>query len=235
MPKQKLFIILLFFVLLSGFANKAVAQRLIQGMVVDSLTLNNLPAVNVKIKNTNRGTSTNPNGIFTILASEKDTLVFSYIGYTKAVVPVNFEDETMFIRLTEESLMLKEVVIKDQGFHIVQKYPKSPTLTTTKPLKARSTVGVGVNFAYFSKLEKEKRKLVKVMADNEKVKTYLDIVTNPDFRNDVMDRYAITEERFYDILAVYNEKNREIMYSANKGLIMNSLLSFFQNAAGNKK
>lgn len=235
MPKLKLITVAVFALLICGHTKVAVGQKLIQGMVVDSLTLNNLPAVNVKIKNTNRGTSTNPNGIFTILASEKDTLIFSYIGYTKAIVPVNFEDETMFVRLTEESMMLKEVVIKDQGFHIVQKYPKSPTLTSTKPLKARSTVGVGVNFAYFSKLEKEKRKLVKVMADNEKVKIYLDIVTNPDFRNDIMDRYTITEERFYDILALYNEKNREIMYSSNKGLIMNSLLSFFQNASGKKK
>ncbi|MBI3220441.1 MAG: carboxypeptidase-like regulatory domain-containing protein [Bacteroidetes bacterium] len=235
MPRLKRLITFSFFLLFALMANWAHGQKLIQGMVVDSLTLNNLPAVNVKIKNTNRGTSTNPNGIFTILASEKDTLVFSYIGYSKAVVPVNYDDETMFVRLTEESLMLKEVVIKDQGFHIVQKYPKSPTLTTTKPLKARSTVGVGVNFAYFSKLEKEKRKLVKVMADNEKVKIYLDIVTNPDFRSDVMERYTISEERFYDILAVYNEKNREIMYSSNKGLIMNSLLSFFQNASAQKK
>ncbi len=204
-------------------------------MVVDSLTLNNLPAVNVKIKNTNRGTSTNPNGIFTILATDKDTLVFSYIGYSKAMVPVNYEDEIMFVRLTEESMMLKEVVIRDQGFHIVQKYPKSPTLTTTKPLKARSTVGVGVNFAYFSKIEKEKRKLVKVMAVNDKVKMYLTIVTDPDFRSDVMERYNITEERFYDILALYNEKNQEIMYSSNRGLIMNSLLSFFQNTSAKKK
>ncbi len=204
-------------------------------MVVDSLTLNNLPAVNVKIKNTNRGTSTNPNGIFTILATDKDTLVFSYIGYSKAMVPVNYEDEIMFVRLTEESMMLKEVVIRDQGFHIVQKYPKSPTLTTTKPLKARSTVGVGVNFAYFSKIEKEKRKLVKVMAVNDKVKMYLTIVTDPDFRSDVMERYNITEERFYDILALYNEKNQEIMYSSNRGLIMNSLLSFFQNASAKKR
>jgi len=235
MRRQKTLITFFLFLLFAGSANWAHAQRLIQGIVVDSLTLNNLAAVNVKIKNTNRGTSTNPNGIFTILASEKDTLVFSYIGYSKAMVPVNYEDETMFVRLTEESLMLKEVVIKDQGFHIVQKYPKSPTLTTTKPLKARSTVGVGVNFAYFSKLEKEKRKLVKVMADNEKVQIYLDIVTNPDFRSDVMERYTITEERFYDILAIYNEKNREIMYSSNKGLIMNSLLSFYQNASVKKK
>jgi hypothetical protein len=235
MPKQLRFTTFLIFLLSVGCANWAQGQKLIQGMVVDSLTLNNLPAVNVKIKNTNRGTSTNPNGIFTILATDKDTLVFSYIGYSKAMVPVNYEDEIMFVRLTEESMMLKEVVIRDQGFHIVQKYPKSPTLTTTKPLKARSTVGVGVNFAYFSKIEKEKRKLVKVMAVNDKVKMYLTIVTDPDFRSDVMERYNITEERFYDILALYNEKNQEIMYSSNRGLIMNSLLSFFQNASAKKK
>lgn len=235
MPSQKQLKTIFLFLLAIGCANWAHGQKLIQGIVVDSLTLNHLPAVNVKIKNTNRGTSTNPNGIFTLLASEKDTLVFSYIGYSKAIVPVNFEDETMFIRLAEESLMLKEVVIKDQGFHIAQKYQKSPTLASTKPLKASSKSGIGVNFAYFSKLEKEKRKLVKVMAENEKVKTYMDIIMDTDFRSDVMDRYTINEDRFYDILALYNEKNREIIYSSDKGLIMNSLLSFFQNASVKKK
>jgi hypothetical protein len=213
------------------------SQRLIKGIVVDSTSLNNLQGVNVKLKNSNRGTSTNASGIFTIVATEKDTLIFSFIGYARVVSPVYFEDETMFVRMHEESLLLKEVTIRDKGFHINQKYVKSPTLTTTKPIKAAgfgSSGGVGVNFSYFSKLEKEKRKLVKVMAMNEKVKIYLEIVNDPDVKFEIMERHSITEEKFYDLLALYNESHKDVMYSSNSGLILNSLLSYYENATAKK-
>ncbi len=208
------------------------SQKLIKGIVVDSTSLNNLQGVNVKVKNSNRGTSTNASGIFTIVVSEKDTLIFSFVGYARVVAPVYFDDETMFVRMHEESVLLKEVTIKDRGFHINQKYVKSPTLTTSKPIKAAgfsSSGGVGVNFSYFSKLEKEKRKLVKVMAENEKVKIYLAIVNDPDVKFEIMERHNITEEKFYDLLAIYNETHKDVMYSSNSGLILNSLLSYYEN------
>ncbi len=224
----------LLFTILYLVATSGYSQKLLKGIVVDSASLINLSGVNIKVKHTNRGTSTNAEGIFMIVATEKDTLEVSYVGYAKMLVPVYLEDETLFVRLREESLLLKEVVIKDIGFHLNQKYTKSPTLTSTKPLKAGSSGGIGVNFSYFSKLEKEKRKLVKIMADNEKVKIYLSIVNDPDVKSDIMDRYAISEEKFYDLLSIYNEKNKEIMYSSNSGLILNSLVSFFQNQTAKK-
>jgi hypothetical protein len=210
------------------------SQKIIKGMVVDSVTLNSLQGVNVKIKHSNRGTSTNANGVFTIVANETDTLLFSIIGYTKAELPIYIEDETMFVRMHEESVLLKEIIVKDQGFHINQKFAKSPTLTTTKPLKASTSGGIGVNFSYFSKLEKEKRKLVKIMAENEKVKIYLDVVNDPDLKYEIMERHAITEEKFYELLALYNESHKDVMYSSNSGLILNSLLSYYENATGKK-
>jgi hypothetical protein len=213
------------------------SQKLIKGIVVDSASFTNLPGVNVKVKGTNRGTSTNASGIFTIVATESDTLVFSSVGYRRVQLPVYLEDETMLVRMQEESILLKEVIVKDQGFRINQKYVRSPTLSSAKPLKAGSglsTGGVGVNFAYFSKLEKEKRKLMKVMADNEKVKIYLEIVNDPDLKAEVMDRFNITETRFYELLAIFNEKNRDITYSANSALILNSLLSFYENAVSKR-
>ena len=225
------------FVLVAGLllSFSSFSQKLIKGIVVDSASFTNLPGVNVKVKGTNRGTSTNASGIFTIVASEKDTLIFSSIGFAKMALPVFLEDETMLVRMREESILLKEITIKDRGFHINQKYTNSPTLTTTKPIKAGSSSGgVGVNFSYFSKLEKEKRKLIKVMADNEKVKVYLDVVNDPDLKFEVMQRFSISEDRFYELLAIYNEKNKDITYSANSALILNSLLSFFENNTSKK-
>ena len=223
----------LFFFLVSSFG---FSQKLIKGIVVDSATLNNLQGVHVKIKHTNHATTTNQNGVFTIIATEQDTLIFSYVGYAKQALPIYLEDETMFVRMREESILLKEVVIRDRFMlKLDGKYINSPTLQGAKPIKAGSTSGgVGVNFSYFSKQEKEKRKLSKIIAENEKVRTYIEMVNDPDLKNEIMTRYGFSEEKFYDLLAIYNEKNKDIMYSSNSGLILNSLLSYYEQASWQK-
>ncbi len=195
-------------------------------MVVDSLTLNNLPGVHVKIKNTNRTAVSDLNGIFVIQIESKDTLIFSSVGYSKTELPVNIEDEIMFVRMHEESIMLKEIVIRDRAYHLKYNYFKSPTLSSTKPLPA-----AGVNFGYFSKGEKEKRKLVAVMRDLERVRVYVEIVNDKGLREEIMEKYSISESRYYDLLAAFNQRNDELMHSANADLILSSLFFYFEHSS----
>ena len=72
------------------------------------------------------------------------------------------------------------------------------------------------------------------MADNEKVKIYIDMVNDPDLKFEVMQRFSISEDRFYELLSIYNERNKDIIYSANSALILNSLLSFYENNSSKK-
>ncbi|MFM8914124.1 MAG: carboxypeptidase-like regulatory domain-containing protein [Flammeovirgaceae bacterium] len=214
----------------------AYGQKFIKGIVVDSATLTNLAGVHVLVKGTNRATSTNNNGVFTVLATEKDTLIFTYVGYAREKLAVHLEDETMFVRMREESILLKEVVVKDRFMLLNERYIKSPTLQSSKPLKAAGFSqqgGVGVNFSYFSKQEKEKRKLGKIMAENEMVRVYMEMTNDSDLKDEIMARFKIDEDQFYDLLAIYNEKHKDIMYSSNSGLILNSLLSYYQEATKN--
>ncbi len=53
----------------------------VSGLVLTVDSLNVLPLVSVRIKNTGRGTYTDPGGFFSIVMKKTDTLVFSYIGY----------------------------------------------------------------------------------------------------------------------------------------------------------
>ncbi len=230
---------LLFLLLL--FDTIGYSQKLISGIVVDSTSLNILQGVNVKVKGTNRGTATNESGIFTILATETDTLLFSFVGYSKSILPVSSQEETLFLRMREAATLLKEITINDSKFYLNLKHIESPTLKSAKPIKAGDasmpTSGIGfggsVNFSYFSKLEKEKRKLQKIMAENEKLMPYLDIVNDAGLKAEIMERYTISEEKFYELLSTYNEHSKEVMYSANAGVILNSLLSHFNNEVGN--
>ena len=211
----------------------AQSQKLIKGIVVDSASLTNLAGVHVLVKGTNRATSTNNKGVFTILATERDTLIFTYKGYAREKLPVYLEEETMFVRMREESILLKEVIVKDRFMLLNERYIKSPTLQSSKPLKAggfSQQGGVGVNFSYFSKQEKEKRKLGRIMAENERARVYMEMINDSDLKDEIMARFKIDEEKFYELLAVYNEKHKDIMYSSNSGLILNSLLSYYQEA-----
>jgi hypothetical protein len=58
------------------------AQSTVSGTVTDKANAMPLPGVNVLIKNTSRGTSTDFNGNYTLEVSEGETIVVSYLGYT---------------------------------------------------------------------------------------------------------------------------------------------------------
>ena len=211
------------------FGLSAYSQKLIKGIVVDSVSLDALSGVHVQVKNTNRTGITDPHGIFTILVNAKDTITFSYVGYAHASAPVHLEDEIMFVRMHDESILLKEIIIRPT--FLDQKYIESPTLQSTRPLRASPN---GVNFAYFSKLEKEKRKLELVMRELEQVRAYVEIVNDPAFRIEFMERYAITEARYYEILVLFNENNPEAIHSENEAIILNALNTHFRKYSGKK-
>lgn len=77
-----------------------------------------LPFINVGIKGTNNGTTTDLDGNYTITAATDATLIFSYIGYTTQEVPVQGRS-TINVLLTEEVSSLDEVVII--GYQSVRK------------------------------------------------------------------------------------------------------------------
>ena len=71
----------------------------IKGKVVDALSGEALPYVNIVLTNSNRGTISNSQGVFTIENLKSgDSLEFSFIGYK------NFD---LIIRGSRDSLILK--------------------------------------------------------------------------------------------------------------------------------
>src|SRR5690606_41843533 len=67
---------------------EALAQQTVTGTVSSADDGATLPGVTIKIKNTDRGTTTNEDGIFNIEASPNDVLVFSFIGFSSLEVTV---------------------------------------------------------------------------------------------------------------------------------------------------
>lgn len=69
-------------------AENIVAER-ISGTVIDATTGETMPAVNIVVKGTMNGTSSDENGVFELMVNSlNDTLQFSFIGYEVLEVPI---------------------------------------------------------------------------------------------------------------------------------------------------
>jgi len=209
----------------------AVAQKTLKGIVVDSVTLNALPNVSVKLKGTAYGTITNVNGVFSIKVKETDSLVFSSIGYDRLELPVYFGEDVMFVRLTQQVIMLREVTITGRPEAARKELPSLKLRSKSLPWGGAMPNGAGgtaVNLDYFSKREREKRKLVKLNAELARTQTYVEVVTNPEVKQELMDRFSISDSTYYKILTHFNEQHQEVTHSGNQGDILTQLFSFFE-------
>ena len=108
------FLLLFSFLLVTSFC---VSQEdiKVKGTVISTTTTQPLESVNIVNLNLVKGTSTNDDGKFEILAKVNDTLHFSYIGYKSIRVKVT-NDWLKFgdvkIEMTELALALEEVVVR---------------------------------------------------------------------------------------------------------------------------
>ena len=90
----------------------AKAERTITGTVSDNT--GPLPAVNVYIKDTKRGTQTDFNGHYSIKAEKGEVLVFNYIGMNDQRIKVG-DSDVIHVKMTGSQAMLESVVITAQG------------------------------------------------------------------------------------------------------------------------
>ena len=215
------------------------AQRTVKGIVLDSMSLTAMTGVSIKLKNSTRGTVTDATGVFTLTANDYDTLVFTYVGYVREVRAIYPEDEVMMVRLKQDVVILKEITVLGKSLRVNQDPSLKLKSTGAVPwygaMPSSSGAGANVNLDYFSKREKEKRKLSKVLAEQDRAKAYVEIVNNPELKEEFMQRFAIDENRYYAILAEFNQLHKDVMYSSNPGIILNALVDFFRTATeGNR-
>ena len=102
-----------------------------------------LVGVNITVKGTQRGTQTDVNGKFTIDANVGETLVFTYLGYTKKEIAIT-TPASLTISLDEDSKQLSEVVVTALG---IKKERKALGYSVTEVKGSELTTAREVNFA----------------------------------------------------------------------------------------
>lgn len=91
--------------------------------------------VSVTVKGTNRGTSTDRNGQFSLEANKGEVLVITSVGYEMQEITVGI-DNSLSVQLTEKANQLNEVVVTALG---IQRKAKSLTYSTQKVLNTDLT------------------------------------------------------------------------------------------------
>lgn len=108
----------------SRFHNESESGYVLTGRLVDAETRESLPAANIQLKDTFRGSITNNRGFFEIRVPELPaTLVFRYIGYETQEVEFTLESTDKIVELMPSSVELEELVFtgEDPAIHIMER------------------------------------------------------------------------------------------------------------------
>ncbi len=113
---------LLTIIAVAGLATVSFAQntndRLVQvtGVVRMQDTSDVIPYMGIYVKNSNSGTLSNENGLFSLLAYKGDTLVFSRVGFKsrELVIPVNWDKNfyTTTQYFVQDTFVLNDFVVR---------------------------------------------------------------------------------------------------------------------------
>jgi hypothetical protein len=200
-------------------------QELIRGIVVDSATLNALPSVNIQLKDGSRGTTSDEQGNFSILATREDTLVFTSVGYERLELPL-LVYEPGLIRLSDRYTLLEAVTIDELRQEV---NPYEGMFEERNGQLQRS-----IPF-YFSKARKEKIKVQILREENLRVDTYLDVVVNDAaLKTRLMEKYSLSESEYYEILTGFNEGHYRVMYYLTRSELISLLNKFFEAQAASR-
>lgn len=117
--------------------------KTVTGYVTDASTGETLPGVNVVIKNTTIGVSTDTDGKYSINVSPGQVLVFTSIGYTPFEVTVGAANK-IDIKLSPDVKLIEEIVVV--GFGTQKKANLTGSVSTVdvaKTLEARPVADIG--------------------------------------------------------------------------------------------
>jgi hypothetical protein len=106
------------FLLCIGFS---FSQTLITGVVRDSQTGEPLPYSSIAVKSSTQGTIANAEGVFLLPANlNRDTLVFSYLGFEAMAIPAKKLIGIKEVRLKRKDILLQELVVHSNDDYLYE-------------------------------------------------------------------------------------------------------------------
>lgn len=135
----------LFFIFLSAFDNakaqtaRSTALVTVNGQVMEKSTGQPLAGVSIQVKGGRSGATTGTNGAFSVRVPANSSLVFSFVGYGDAEVPVQNRN-TMSVELERGTSSLSEVVVVGYGTQTKRDVTGSVASVGSRQLQDRAVV-----------------------------------------------------------------------------------------------
>ncbi|MGB5943783.1 MAG: TonB-dependent receptor [Leeuwenhoekiella sp.] len=137
---MKSLLLVLFF---AWFTWPTLAQNVeveVQGLVKDPAGMP-LPGVNVLLKGTSQGTSTDFNGNYSITVNQGDILVFSYVGFKNQEFTIT-ENQTLNVTLQEDASVLDDVVVIGYGTQSKKETTGAVSVVSSETIEEQNPVRV---------------------------------------------------------------------------------------------
>ena len=132
---------LLLVILLLCFSMTTFAQKKISGKISDSESQSGLPGASIQIKGTNKGTTSNNEGVYSLEVANGATLIFSSLGFSPTEVVVSSQS-VINISLVADIKSLSEVVVTGYASQRKKDITGAVTVVGAKELTALPAASV---------------------------------------------------------------------------------------------
>ena len=152
------------FILLTSFA---VSQNLIKGVVTEPDSITPMPFVYVINAQTGQGQMSDGNGKFAVFADEKDSIIFSFVGFLRLKFAANKLYKGIYkeckVIMVETAYKLNQVVVSDFKLKPYEKdYMKRIIQGSKTNVVNAMESPISALYMQFSQKGKEQRKLAKI-------------------------------------------------------------------------
>lgn len=235
--------------LLLGSTALAQSTYQVKGVVLDSTSGEPLPFVNIVVAGTQKGTSTDLNGTFTLnIPTDAQALQFSFVGYNTRSVVVSPLLKNMRVKLRESSVTMREITVlkgANPAHRIIKlavknKSRNNPENITSFTYQSHSKLIIGPDFASGKPIPKKKNKVI-FLGDSTKRTPKMDsmLLANEAKRkkqqeNDSLERHEM--RRFLDTSYIFinetfterkyrrpNQSNEKVLATRTSGFPMLAL------------
>jgi hypothetical protein len=206
------------------FQNTSLAQQTksklkpLKGMVMNVEKDELLVGVHIYAKIAHIGKVSDQNGIFEMMVKENDTLIVTFVGYERQLIPMAYFRENnidLLIRMDSETIVLPGITIVGEPNIDYLKRPERASISVpglqAPAEKPEVDVPVGsLNYGPLSrwgKEAKEKRKLMEVYSKTQKEKIYIQTVSSDSVRTIFMHLYDLNEKEYNDFVIFLNTYN----------------------------
>ena len=160
----------IFFLLFCSFAFHSHSQTLIKGVVTEPDSITPMPFVYVINASTGQGQMSDGNGRFAVTAGDKDSIIFSFVGYVRLKVPAVKLMTAVYkeckVVMIETQYKLNQVVVSDFKIKPYERDYMKRVINNSKTTVVNAMESpISALYMQFSQKGREQRKLARIFEE----------------------------------------------------------------------